>query len=334
MWRFRLGELESTIGKKESFYTVDAQTNKVTYDFNTVKAYLESLKDKNRKELTSKNTWAWMMAVQIALEILWIDVWEIDGAYWPSTKKAVIEFQKSNELNPDWSPWKDTIKKLLEKLEAQHQASWSTAQTTAPASDPNATNTDPAQANPDAQETKDDLHGNKEAILKDLKENHVKIEENQEMLWYGWKKVYIELPAVWNFKWFKFEYFVSNDYITKADFEKNTDFENKSYSAKDVSDLLTAMNQYMKEMWVNTDGDNADYSANGSLIGYSWGFKCEAWNCLKNITWLNDYYWFRDKDVAWKQGSRARWICGYDDCYFNRDRNDGSNANLFLGLSV
>ncbi len=184
-----------------------------------------------------------------------------------------------------------------------------------------------------SQEKIEKLYWNQEAILKDLKENHVKIEENQEMLWYKWKKVHIELPAVWNFQWFKFEYFVSNDGIRKANFEQNADLESKSYSAKDLSNLLTAMNQYMKEMWVETDGDNADYSANGSLIGYGWGYDCEAWECLKTITWLN-YYWLRDKDVAWKQGSRARWNCYSDRCNFYRNYNDNDSANLFLRLSA
>lgn len=61
---------------------------------------------------------------------------------------------------------------------------------------------------------------NKEAVINDLKENHVKIIKNQEMLWHHWKIVQIVLPAVWKFEWRTFRFFVSSKSIKKQIFKK------------------------------------------------------------------------------------------------------------------
>ena len=53
----------------DNFYTKEADGT-VTYKMDVVKDYLNTLKDKEWRELTAKNTSAWMMAVQIALEKL------------------------------------------------------------------------------------------------------------------------------------------------------------------------------------------------------------------------------------------------------------------------
>ena len=105
---------------------------------------------------------------------------------------------------------------------------------------------------------KEELIWDTDAILNDLRENHVKIEKNAEVEWYKWKKVHIDLPAVWNFEWFKFDYFVSNDFVYKKDFEAKSELKKKSYSMNDVSKLLQAMNEYMTELWGKNDG-NIDY---------------------------------------------------------------------------
>ena len=80
--------------------------------------YLKKIQNKERKDLTAKNTSAWIMAVQIALKELWYNTGRIDGIYakdW-TTDAAVREFQEKNGLKVDGAPGKDTIKKLLEKL--------------------------------------------------------------------------------------------------------------------------------------------------------------------------------------------------------------------------
>lgn len=176
-----------------------------------------------------------------------------------------------------------------------------------------------------------ELYWDKEKILKNLKENYVKVEENVEMMWYKWKNVHINLPAVWEFKWFKFDYFVSNKIIYKKIFESNLELEKKSYSMKEIWGLLKAMNRYMKKMGVETDGD-MDYENDLKF----WGtrkFRCDAWDCFKKITWIDFWLWLKDKDVDWKKGSRASWNCRGDLCDFIWIGFDNYYANLFLRLS-
>ena len=186
---------------------------------------------------------------------------------------------------------------------------------------------------------KEHLIWNTDAILDDLKKNHVKIEENVEMMWLKWKKVHIDLPAVWNFEWFKFDYFVSDVRVEKKYFEKKKLFgrkslENKSYSMKDVSKLLQAMNNYMSELQWENDGD-IDYEH--ELIYWRKNKKkwCKAWYCLSEITWLDCRSWLSDKDVDWEKDSRAFWRCEYHDYCFDRCDNDCVNleANVLLRLS-
>ena len=183
----------------------------------------------------------------------------------------------------------------------------------------------------------ENLKWDTDAILDDLRKNYVKIEENVRMLWYEWKKVHINLPAVWNFEWFKFDYFVSNDEVMKYDFERKSQLEKRSYSINDVSKLLQAMNKYMVELQGDNDWD-MDYE---NELKYweteTWG--CKAWDCLKVITWLDNWYWLKDKEVARRGYSRALWYCFNNillknACFFKHDNGINFRANLFLKLSV
>lgn len=175
------------------------------------------------------------------------------------------------------------------------------------------------------------LRWDREGILNALKENHVKVEKNAEIMWYKWKKVHIDLPEIeWKFGWFKFEYFVSNESVLKRDFESNPELEKKSYSMGDVWGLLWAMNKYMQAMWVETDWD-MDYE-NDLKCWKTDNYRCDAWDCLKQITWLDFWYWLRDKNVDSKKNSRSAWNCNFDYCDFIRSDNANNEANLFLRL--
>ena len=106
----------------KNFYNIN-ENWEVEYDMDLVKKYLETKKDKSYSELlTSQNTSAWIMAVQIVLCSVGYDVGKVDWILknkWSKTSKTVeqiIKFQKDNWLKPDWKPGWKTIKKLLEKL--------------------------------------------------------------------------------------------------------------------------------------------------------------------------------------------------------------------------
>lgn len=176
-----------------------------------------------------------------------------------------------------------------------------------------------------------ELFWNKEAILKNLKENTV-ILKNVQMYWYNWNKVHINLPAVWNFEWFKFDYFVSYKGTLKPlEYESYPKLEEKLYSMKEIWELLKAMNKYMKEMGVETDGD-VDYE-NDLKNWETSNYRCNAWDCLKDILWLNECYWLKDNNVNWRTDFRALWNCEGRCCYFDDIGANHIRANLFLKLS-
>ena len=99
--------------QKESFYTT-WEDGKVNYDMDAVKNYLTTIQQKNRSDLTSKNSSAWIMAVQIALEKRGIDVGKVDGIFGAGTRAAVRTFQEKNGITADGLPGPQTIAKLLE----------------------------------------------------------------------------------------------------------------------------------------------------------------------------------------------------------------------------
>ena len=99
--------------QKESFYTT-WEDGKVNYDMDAVKNYLTTIQQKNWSELTLKNSSAWIMAVQIALEERGIDVGKVDGIFGAGTKAAVRTFQEKNGITADGLPGPQTIAKLLE----------------------------------------------------------------------------------------------------------------------------------------------------------------------------------------------------------------------------
>lgn len=113
----------------KNFYSIN-ESWEVEYDFDLVKRYLETKKDKQYSELKSQNTWAWIMAVQIALSSVGYDVGKVDWILrnkWAKTSKTVeqiIKFQKDNWLKPDGQPGSKTITKLLEKLWPTTLQSW------------------------------------------------------------------------------------------------------------------------------------------------------------------------------------------------------------------
>lgn len=65
--------------QQELFYQKEG--DKVTYNLDLVKTYLEHIKDRSWSQLTEKNSSAWIMAVQIALEHQGYDVEKVDGLW-------------------------------------------------------------------------------------------------------------------------------------------------------------------------------------------------------------------------------------------------------------
>lgn len=206
-----------------------------------------------------------------------------------------------------------------------------------------------------------EIYGNKEKIIGDLRHNHV-----QKLLYRGafdgpypcdWYVFYINLPAVWCFEWFRFGCFVSEDEVIKKDNFNHSWFEteywnywkleNLSFTFEDIWDLLYALNRYMAEYWVETDGDfyYADklrervpdnglnelrgrrgfFGEWGHFIDGVWS---QAWECLQRITWREWEFWMYNKNIAWEKDNRAVVVFNNNDCYFGLRCNYGSAKRL------
>ena len=172
----------------------------------------------------------------------------------------------------------------------------------------------------------DFLFWDEELILKYLKKYCVKVEENANMMWYTWRKIYIKLPAIWNFKWFNFDCFASYKAIYKKDFENNPEFKNKSFLEEEIQKLLQAMNEYMREFWVEM----------GEVIK-SWETErttCDAWEDLKKITGLTGLFWLKDKCLIWKKSLYSCWNCYPADVHIHGfccfEKNSTNSLQLLL----
>lgn len=167
-------------------------------------------------------------------------------------------------------------------------------------------------------------------ILEDLKNNYVKIDDDKEMLWYKWKFIHVDLPAVWEFEWFKFDFYLSNEWLSKKDFE-NLNCDDLLYSMEDISLLLNAIRRYIKAKWIDID-EYVDYEKELKDWEY-WWYQSEAWDCLKEITGLNRDYWLKDI-VKYQNNSgifpanqeprRIKLNCHNNTCCFN----DYYDANM------
>jgi hypothetical protein len=100
--------------------------------------------------------------------------------------------------------------------------------------------------------------------LDDLKKNYITAEEDVEVLWFRWRKVHVNLPAIWKFKWFKFDYFAWDEKddklhrhnCTEYDFERNLELREKSYSYEEIDRLYTAIREYFSEFEIKIDNDD------------------------------------------------------------------------------
>ena len=130
---------------------------------------------------------------------------------------------------------------------------------------------------------------NKEEVLDDLKENHIQIEEDKEMFGYKWKIVHLDLPAVGDFKWFKFDYFVSNNKVYYENLKKENKIMEQSHSLKDVIELFENMREYMKACWVFMDREmDFEKDVEWDAYRYLWQRRFDTWDCLKDLLQWND----------------------------------------------
>lgn len=95
-----------------------------------------------------------------------------------------------------------------------------------------------------------ELFWNEEAILEDLKKNHVDVKD-VKAFWYDSKLITIDLPAIWeDFQWKKVCIIIPN--ISEEQCE-NDKLQWCLLSLEDLSDILSWILSYMKSYWVEID---------------------------------------------------------------------------------
>lgn len=163
----------------------------------------------------------------------------------------------------------------------------------------------------------------KSLLLENLKKNYITVEEDVEVLWFRWRKIHVYLPAIWKFKWFKFDYFAwdekddkSHRYnCTEYDFERNSELIEKSYSYEEIDRLYTAIREYFSEFEIKIDNDD-----------------------LRKLLYLNSTYFLRDRYpkldcccgyffLTLFQWSASDYMPNY--CLFSTEKG----ANLLLKIS-
>ena len=143
----------------------------------------------------------------------------------------------------------------------------------------------------------DEIDTNK-IVIEELKK-HVAIQEPQEMLWCEWKKVYIELPAVGDFKWFKFNYFRSKHAYSLNKFNDNNEYIENSFTINEMIEFFTALNDYLRNMWIKTSENIFSHEDENERKIHP---KIEEYQ--KIITWY--MYNSRLKDTKWSWDSIRR----------------------------
>ena len=132
-----------------------------------------------------------------------------------------------------------------------------------------------------------ELNGNKDAILNEISEKYVTAKKavklNKE-----WHIVSINLPAVWEFKGYSFNFFISDGGVKREIFESNPIYAEKSKSMDDIVKLLEALRKYMKSRWVEIDR-NSEKMRNS--MGKHWIMIEEYDNYMKTVDWRKLFYW-------------------------------------------
>ena len=141
------------------------------------------------------------------------------------------------------------------------------------------------------------LNGDKAEVLYEIEDKGYIKSENAEYFGYKGKCVTINLPAIGNFQWFKYKYFVSDDWVDSEEFElKHPEYIDKSNSLDDMVNILTAIRRYLSARWVYID-KNMEYERKFSSYTEAWTIlKNVKASCLGNWNTEENRFWLKDKE--------------------------------------
>ena len=124
---------------------------------------------------------------------------------------------------------------------------------------------------------------NADNLIEYIEKNFIKIEENKEYLWYKWKILSIKLPMIWNFNWYTFKCFISDDSYSSEEVNKNPKIEKECFQKKEMDELSKSIKTYISECWFKKN----------RLYIY------DIWNHM----WA---YWLKDYNK--ENSKRSRWL--------------------------
>ncbi len=225
---------------------------------------------------------------------------------------------KTNNRLREWREWKEKLKSIIESMSDERKDELLKMLQQDKRERTNLIKT---------QKENPELFWNKDKVLEKLKKDCVKVEENADMMWYKWRIVHINLPAIGSFKWFKFDYFVSDKKLLWDDIENDSKIEKKLQSTEKFEKLLSSLKDFMKGYWIKVD-EGFEYDEMFNFSGHFY-YECEGWKVLTDITWdfdrdNDDFYFLRNKD--WETVSYNN----FKECWWESD--DVGWANLLLKI--
>lgn len=107
-------------------------------------------------------------------------------------------------------------------------------------------------------EVKRNLIWNYNGVMEDLQHNHITIKENSEYMWLKWIELHFTLPAVWKFKWYKFDCFIS-DSTFRFDEMDRYNWRYNFYDINELCELWDALKTYLEEYKIDIDAIFKNY---------------------------------------------------------------------------
>ena len=164
-------------------------------------------------------------------------------------------------------------------------------------------------------------------ILRDLR-RCVSVDRNVEMFWKMWSIFHINLPAIWKFEWFKYDFFKSKFEFSRWPLESQPDVQENLCSMVDICSLLEAFKNYLQEShWLVLD-KNIDFKKDLSHWNTE-NCECETWYFVKEILDLYSIYFLKDS-YKWEEWSRVIFCCDDDMCAFDYSWAVSSFENYYL----
>jgi len=144
-------------------------------------------------------------------------------------------------------------------------------------------------------EIKRNLIWNYTGVMEDLENNHTIIESYSEYMWLKWKQLHLTLPAVWKFKWYKFDCFISDSEFSFDEMD-NYKWQYNFYDIDELCELWKALKAYLEEYKINIDTISNVIDIKTDIKEKNILTTTKIWSSIRKILW-------EDSVAIWKYDS-------------------------------